>query len=364
MKANQNAAANYPFVDWIRMIAMIGIIWAHTPNFEGGKNFPSLDNIPVYFFFMDFFKFGVICFFLISGFLLASKIDTTPPLLYFKNRVFSTLFAYLFAFGLVVLLFVFKSKVLHDPGSKGVGEYIVFMFLESAMWFLPNYWISLAVILCFRKYLKHLWSGVFFFAVTLIYTYFLVYTNSGQSHVYAVFAYVFYLWLGYFIGRNKYHLRFQSWNTSLLLAIFALSYLLASYESVLLYAAGSPNPMTILRMGNQVFSVIAFITMVKLFNIPFSIRFLNPRKETFGIYLYHMFPLAVLAFALKLLGKVGVNTYSDHTLVFIGWFILKFVLVYVGTLLIVKFCIRYNIGFLNYGMNRNKEPQLSNPAGE
>jgi peptidoglycan/LPS O-acetylase OafA/YrhL len=363
MTATQNAPANYPFVDWIRMIAMLGIIWAHTPNFEGSKNFPSLDNIPLYFFFMDFFKFGVICFFLISGFLLASKIDSTPPLLYFKNRLFSTLFAYLFAFGLIVLLFVFKSKVLNDPGALGVGQYIIFMFLESAMWFLPNYWISLAVILCFRKYLKQLWLGALFLTVTIAYTYVLVYTDSQQPHVYALFAYVFYLWLGYYIGRHKYHLHFQGWNPYVLVALCGLTYIFASYESFWLYTAGSPNPMTILRVGNQLFSVIAFITMVRLFNAPFNIPFLNPRKETFGIYLYHMFPLAVLAFALKILGKLGVNTYSDNTLVFMGWFVLKFIFVYLATLLIVKFCIRYRIGFLNYGMDRSKSTMLVNPSG-
>jgi len=364
MKENKNALANFPFVDWIRMIAMVGIIWAHTPNFEGGKNFPSLNNIPLYFFFMDFFKFGVLCFFLISGFLLASKIEHTPPLQYFKNRLFSTLYAYLFAFALVVLLFVFKTQVLHDPSSNTVWQYIVFMFLESAMWFLPNYWLSLAVILCFKKYLNKVYLGLFFLMITLIYSYVYVYTENTQSHVYALFAYVFYLWLGYFIGRNQLHLRFQSWNVYLLLFLFITCYIIASYESVLLYAAGSPNPMNILRIGNQLFSVIAFITMVRIFNRPFNSSFLNPRKETFGIYLYHMFPLALLAFMLKLLGKVGITTYSDDTVVFIIWFVIKFVVVYCLTLLMVKFCIRYNIGFLNYGLSKSKEVKLSGSITE
>jgi peptidoglycan/LPS O-acetylase OafA/YrhL len=86
-------AKGYPFVDWIRMISMIGIIWAHTPNFEGTKSYNSLDDITLYFFFMNFFKFGVICFFLISGFLLAGKIQQEPAISYFKRRVLGTLFA-------------------------------------------------------------------------------------------------------------------------------------------------------------------------------------------------------------------------------------------------------------------------------
>ena len=362
MEQNKNALANFPFVDWIRMIAMVGIIWAHTPNFEGGKNFPSLDNIPLYFFFMDFFKFGVLCFFLISGFLLASKIDDAPPLQYFKKRVSSTLFAYLFAFVLIVLLFVFKTKVMHDASSYSVGQYIVMMFLESAMWFLPNYWVSLAVLLCFRKYLNSVGLGMFFLVVTLLYSYFFVYTENQQSHVYALFAYIFYLWLGYYIGKNKIHLRFQQWNVYLLIVLFAGCYILASYESVWLYQWGSPNPMTILRISNQLFSLIAFVTMVRLFNRPFSSRWFNPRKETFGIYLYHMFPLALLAFMLKILNKVGLNTFSSNTVVFMGWFIIKFIVVYVLTLLIVKFCIRYNIGFLNYGTAGNKDVKVAKPT--
>lgn len=364
MEENKNALANFPFVDWIRMIAMVGIIWAHTPNFEGGKNFPSLDDIPLYFFFMDFFKFGVICFFLISGFLLASKIETTPPLQYFKNRFLSTFFAYLFAFALVVLLFVFKTRVLHDPSANTIPQYITLMFLESAMWFLPNYWLSLAVILCFRKYLKHIGLGVFFFMVTMIYSYVYVYTENTHSHVYALFAYVFYLWLGYYIGKNKLHLRFQTWNSYLLISLFLISYVIASYESVLLYAAGSTNPLNILRIGNQLFSVVAFVMMVRIFNRPFQSTWLNPRKETFGIYLYHMFPLALLAFMLKLLEKAGITTFSNITTVFIFWFIVKFLVVYILTLLMVKFCIRYDIGFLNYSGAKNKDRKFTDSVSQ
>jgi len=339
---------NYPFVDWIRMIAMIGIIWAHTPNFEGGKNFPSLDNIPLYFFFMDFFKFGVICFFMISGFLLSRKIGHSSPVSYFKNRIYSTLFPYLVAFGLIVLLFIFKTQLLHQESKYTVGEYIVNMFFESALWFLPNYWISLIVILCFVKYLNKLSLGMFLLVVTLVHTYYFVYSIYAQSHVHALFAFIFYLWLGYIIGKRHLHLRIKEWNVYLLLGLCVLSYICTSMESVVLYQHGSNEPMNILRMSNQVYSVLAFVTMVRLFKNPISTKWVNPRKETFGIYLYHMFPLALLAFGLKFLSKFGINTYSSHTPQFILWFLIKFLIVYMLTLICVKILIRYNLGFLNY----------------
>jgi peptidoglycan/LPS O-acetylase OafA/YrhL len=345
------ATSNYPFVDWIRMIAMVGIIWAHTPNFDGANNYNSLDNIPLYFWFMGFFKFGVICFFLISGFLLARKIHEAPAAEYLKKRVLSTLYPYLFAFALIVLLFIFKTQALGQPSSYTVPQYVIFMFLSSALWFLPNYWISLLVIVSFRRFLNSIWLGILFLTVTLIYSYFYVYTTAAQSHVHALFAFVFYLWLGYFIGTNSLHIYFSSINPWLLIGLSFFCYGLSSVESVVLYQQGAKEPMNILRISNQLYSLLAFATMVRLFKHPFKSKWFAPRKETFGIYLYHMFALAVLTFALKFFAGKGIFTYSNHTITFIGWFVVKFLFVYVFTLLLVKLMLRFNLGFLNQKSN-------------
>jgi peptidoglycan/LPS O-acetylase OafA/YrhL len=340
-------AKGYPFVDWIRMISMIGIIWAHTPNFEGTKSYNSLDDITLYFFFMNFFKFGVICFFLISGFLLAGKIQQEPAISYFKRRVSGTLFAYLFAFALIVLLFIFKTNILKQPSSYSIKDYIVMMFLDSALWFLPNYWLSLLVIVSLKKWLNKTILGMLLLFITAVYTYQFVYGTHPQPHTDALFGFVFYLWLGYFIGKNKIHLRFQQINPYLLLGITVALFLLSGWESAMLYRQGNPEPMNILRISNQLYSLAAFAAMVSLFRKPFNMHFFKPRQETFGIYLYHMFALVVLTFVLKLLTRMGIFPYSDHTITFIGWFILKFIFVYVLTTLIVKVLIRYNIGFLS-----------------
>lgn len=340
-------AKGYPFVDWIRMIAMIGIIWAHTPNFEPAQSYTSLDQIPLYFYFMNFFKFGVICFFLISGFLLAGKIQEEPAVRYFKRRVSTTIFAYLFAFALIVLLFVFKTYFLKQASSYSLEDYIVMMFFDSALWFLPNYWISLLVIICLRKWLNHVYLGLFLLLVTAVYTWQFVYTDNAQPHMNALFGFVFYLWLGYYIGKHKYHLFFQHINPYLLLSLSLLLFLLSGVESTMLYQQGNPEPMNILRISNQLYSLLAFVSMVSLFRKPFTLKFFNPRKETYGIYLYHMFALAVMAFMLKFLSGKGINTYSNHTLTFMGWFLLKFAFIYICTTLIVKVLLRYNIGFLS-----------------
>lgn len=329
------------------MIAMIGIIWAHTPNFDH-TGFSALDNVPAYFFFMDFFKFGVICFFLISGFLLARTIDTESPLQYLKRRVYSTFLPYIFAFTAIVLLFVFKTYVLHIPGDMSVGAYIVNMFLNSALWFLPNYWISLLVILCFRKFLRKWYFGAFLLLVTAGHTWYFAYSAHAQSHVHALFAFIFYLWLGYYIGKKKLHLSFQQFSLPLLLVLSLAAFIASGMESVWLYREGSPEPMNILKVSNQLYSLIAFVTMVRIFKRPLVSTLVNPRKETFGIYLYHMFALVVLTFILKALARFGISTYSLHTPVFMAWFIVKFLFVYIFTLGIVKVLLRYNIGFLNY----------------
>lgn len=355
MTDSQDNAANYPFVDWIRMISMAGIVWAHVQAFEGTKNFPSLDNIPLYFFFMDFWKFGVICFFMISGFLLARKIEGSRPVDYFKRRVSGTLIPYLFAFTLVVLLFVFKTQVLHQPSSKTTGEYIVDMFLDSALWFMPNYWISLAVILCFRKYLSRPGLGLLLLGVTAIYTYSFVYSENVQSHIRALFAFIFYLWLGYYMALKNMPLYFRKINVYVLIALSLIFYVFASLESVRLYDGHSPEPMHILRLSNQIYSVLAFITMVRIFDRPLASKWFHPRKETFGIFLYHMFGILILTFLVKFLGKFGINTYSGHTITFIGWFVLKFLFMYAATLVIVKLLLKYNLGYLNYTLGGKRQ---------
>lgn len=347
----KDSTISYPFVDCIRMIAMIGIIWAHTPNFEGSKSYNSLDNIPLYFFFMDFLKFGVISFFLISGFLLARKIEIVPAVAYFQKRIFSTLYPYLFAFFLIVVLFIIKTNILGLSSSKTISEYIISMFLDSALWFLPNYWISLLTIICLKKILSKIYCGLLLLIITLCYSYFYVYTVYAQPHVNALFAFVFYLWLGYFIGKNNLQNYFQRINIYLLLICCLILYIFTSLESLILYQNGSQEPMNILRVSNQLYSLAVFVTMVKIFIKPVTLKFLNPRNETFGIYLYHMFSLAILAFGLKVLSKTGINTYSDHTLTFIIWFIAKFIFVYFCTLLMVKIMLKYNLGFLNYNKN-------------
>lgn len=340
------SSTNYPFVDWIRMISMVGIIWAHTPSFDNNQSFSDLDNLPLYFFFMAFFKFGVICFFMISGFLLARKMNEVPALQYFKNRVTVTLYPYLFAFALIILLFLFKTQILNQPSGYSLGSYVSFMFFTSALWFLPNYWVSLLAILSFKRHLNSVYIGLMFLTLTVVFTYFYVYTEYARPHAHALFGFVFYLWLGYYIGKKRLHLYFERWNLALLLSVFIAFYVLTSLESLQLFNSDLKEPLSILRVSNQLYSVAAFILMVRLFRKPLVSKLFNPRKETFGIYLYHMFPLAGLAFGIKILDKFQIHTFSNYTPVFIGWFLIKFVFVYIATLLIVKLLLKYNIGYL------------------
>jgi hypothetical protein len=357
----QTAKPNFAFVDWIRMISMIGIIWAHTPGFAGGTNYLMLDHVPVYIFFVDFFKFGVICFFMISGFLLAGKIHTEPPLDYFRRRIVSTFLPYIFAFAGIVLLFMFKTYVLHMAGDMTVGEYIVEMFLNSALWFLPSYWLSLMVIMCFRSYLDNKYFGMFLLLVTLWHTWYFAYSDDAQSHVHALFGFILYLWLGYYIARANLARYIRKIELSNLIAGCVLLYILTALESVSMWRNGFSEPLSILRISNQFYSVLAFVTMMRLFDQPVKSRWFNPRKETFGIYLYHMFALALLVFILKALSKFGINTFSLDIATFLPWFIIKFIFVYAATLIFVKVLLRLNIGFLNYTdkKKRTLEPSIS-----
>lgn len=182
----------YPFVDWIRMISMIGIVWAHISNETLIEQYSPTSDIYLFSFFMNFWKFGVICFFMISGFLLGSKIKTTSPLSFFNKRLAVTGKAYLLVILLTLFLYLVKNYIFHLPSSKTFFPFVHEMLFKSSLWFLPNYWIGLIIILLFRKYLDNFEFGLVLFAITLFFARYFVYSSNTISHTYAVLAYVIY----------------------------------------------------------------------------------------------------------------------------------------------------------------------------
>jgi hypothetical protein len=341
----------YPFVNLIRFVSMLGVVWAHVAIFTGYKSEQDFLNTVghewLYISFKQLFKFGVICFFMISGFLLGDMVKPQNLVSYYKRRLQSTLKPYLVVFFIFVLHLSLKEYFKYHTFS-GI-EILRFCLFTTHLWYLPNYLIALFVTLIFYKFLDSKVFGSTLFLITLLYSVLTVYTIKYQaSNTYALFGFVFYLWLGIYIRRNNKVLEKIKQIKLIPLTIFlVVVFLLSCTEAYKLYL-NSFDHVNILRIFNQLYSVTMFIFLIRICNSTPNFGFLNPRKETYGIYLYHgliayyLVPRSVrYLFEHHIFDSTAHNIYS-----FMGYHLLFFGITYLSTTLLVKVLLKFNLGFL------------------
>ncbi len=330
---------------------MLGIVWAHTDAFPiGAEPLTFLKNLnhPEYFIaFKQIFKFSVICFFMISGFLLGDNMDHTRPVSYFKRRVSKTLRSYLLSFFVfMILLLCFNYIINHQVISiVHFPRFAYNILFYTPYWFMPTYYIGLMTMLLFSRYINSIGFGMILLAVTLFYTFSSFFIeNKIYDHKTALFAFVFYIWLGGFIKKRMLVDKIKKIKVVWLIIAVSLTYVLACYQSFKLFEAGNQFFYNNLRIFNQLYGLAAFLLLIKICPEKPNFWKLNPRKETFGIYLYHfyfvafIFPL-ILMFSQKFLGfhlsdqPVGIIIISS---------LVHFILAYVTALAFVRLCIKRN----------------------
>jgi fucose 4-O-acetylase-like acetyltransferase len=303
---------------------------------------------------MQFFRFGVICFYIISGFLLGDQIETISRTRYFKNRIKSVLNPFLVVF----ILFVILKAIIefHSPNTAiniySIVDLFQWSLFYTPLWFLPNYFVALGLILIFIKYANSFQFGIISFVITILYTYMTVYNHKFEApHSFAILAFVFYLWLGIYIRQNNIISKFYDLNNYFLAFLIVLFYISATCESYQLYHNKYENIYNILRISNQLYSVTMFIVLVK-WSVNFrNFTILNPRKETYGIYLYHGFiamfliPRSISFLDVKL-HWWSYSWYSSSILRFMIVYFATFLFCYSLTTLLVKILVKYKIAFL------------------
>lgn len=333
---------------------MIGIVWAHVvlwPTTKGGSTELLNDSyMAAYIPYKQIFKFAVICFFMISGFLLGDKITTTNSVQYFKNRFNTTIKPYLIAFCvffglLLVRAFLLKRNV---TDTNSISSILKFCIYNTFFWYLPNYFICLAIILAFKKHLKSWYLGLTLLCITLLYTILTVYTNNfSAGHTTALFAYVFYLWLGAFIRHKNLVNNILKCNLYPILAVVICLFALSSLESYLLYKLHLQY-FSILRIFNQLYSVAMFVLLVKLGSKKLNFGLFSPRKESYGIYLYHgFFVYFVFPKGIILINDYfGIQLWSANTWLRLLLITIYAILSYLLTVLVTKLLIRYKLAYL------------------
>lgn len=173
--------------------------------------------------------------------------------------------------------------------------YLRFVFIQSVYWFVPNFFICLALVLALYKRVPDYVQGPVFLALSLFYginTYLRV---IPSRHTSALFGFVFYLWLGSFAYHHRASLngwiakisRMQLATYTGVAAIFAL------VEFHMLQKLTSGDSFNTLRISNQAFSVLATLLIVKSKGALFS-KMIDVRSETFGIFLIHPILLQVV----------------------------------------------------------------------
>lgn len=349
---------NYPFVDFIRFISMMGIVWAHIPFFDQNETVANIlskiDHPMIYLSFMNFFKFGVFCFFIISGFLLGENLKNTTPLLYIKKRLKIILKPYIVVSVIFWIFSLITDFYIKNNTFSIISALQIFKWnmLYTPLWFIPNYFLALGIILLFHKYIGSKRFGLILFVIMVIYSVFLVYIPGYEkSHTTALFGFVFYLWLGVFIQQRNLIDKISGININVLIFATLVFFSLSIFESSQLYKNNFTTVFSILRFSNQLYALSMFALLVRICNTPPKFRFLNPRKETYGIYLYHGF---ITAFLIPIIFEL-IDRYFDVKLqywydyrvsLFIFLFLSFFVFCYVSTTLFVKLILKYNLGYL------------------
>ena len=340
----------YPFVDLIRFISMLGIVWAHTDAFPLQVNsFEFLKNIgdvEYFIVFKQIFKFSVVCFFMISGFLLGDNISKVSPFYYFKRRVSTTLKSFI-AFLSFFLIFIAIRFFFYDDVFylKSLPKDIYYTLFYTPYWFLPTYYIGLMVMLIFSKFVDSLVFGLVLLLITFYYTFssFILPEFVIHDHTTAVFAFVFYIWLGAYIRNKGLIENIKRIPVSVLVLGVMITFTLACYQSIELFNEGKKFFFNNLRIFNQIYGLLFFLLLVRLCPEKPNFWKLNPRKETFGIYLYHfyfvafIYPLIVMVCE-KYLGFSLFENISVFSVIIYS--LIHFLLTYLTTLSFVRFCLK------------------------
>jgi hypothetical protein len=344
----------YPFVDLIRFISMIGIVWAHVSVFpitnSGNAELITDDYMVAFIPYKQVFKFAVLCFFMISGFLLGDKISAVNPVSYFKKRFNSTIKPYMVALCMFIALELVRIHIFkrHVTNSDSIIDILRLCLFDTFFWYLPNYLICLAIILVFKRYLKSLYLGASLLCITLLYAAFTVYTTTySLGHAKVVFAYVFYLWLGTYIRQKNLVPYIYKLNIYYVLAAVVLLFVLSSVESYWLYKH-SLNYFNILRIFNQLYSVAMFVLLVKLGSKKRTFGPFHPRKESYGIYLYHGFLIYFIIPKAVIMANeyLGIQIWSTNTWIRLLLMTAYAVICYLTTALFTKILLNLKLAYL------------------
>lgn len=346
----------YPFVDLVRFIATMGIVFLHSEAPLGGHEYNSVmhnvNHVEYYFALKQLFKFSTICYFLIAGFLLADKITDRSPFTYYLRRLNLIARPYLIALAFFVLTLVVNEYFFSQNVFTWsfIPAAVKLSVLYTSYWYIPNYLLCLLVIVCFAKYSRSIYFGVGLLLVTLGYTYYYVYApGHSNSHTTALFGFVFYMWLGMYIRQNGIIDKIKKISPWTIGVALMLVFMLANFESYYLFNHDhTNNNLNTLRISNQLYSLAIFAFLVRCCGSAPKFGMFNPRNETYGIYLYHsffsFFFIPLIETGLSSYFHINLFSYNVYQIITIT--IANAAVIYFATTALVKLLLRFNLAYL------------------
>lgn len=347
---------NFDFVNTIRCISMMGIVFEHShivqaPMYNTAS--ATITEAGV----IQFFKFSTVAFFLIGGFLINHKFQEYSAGQYLKNRFKNTVSPWLFWMVVFIAITMLDRWIAHSKGSDGglmftdfgayISDFVFRVLFFSPYWFILNFLICITLLLIFKKYLYNYWLGIFFGLISLVYSVNLYFNWFETTHTSALFGFVFYLWLGVYL--NRYYaavmkfVKDTRWITWIFFLI--LTFALGIFESVHLIELGSKDAYNTLRISNIIYSFVAFGVLLKIGSIQILDR-LKPRETTFGIYLLHSIVIERFLPLIFQPLKLDVLHYNvwENTALLIVRFIIAYSISYLLSALIIKTRMKWTVG--------------------
>lgn len=345
---------NFDFVDTIRCISMIGIVFEHCSVLWNDIYTSSADQF-IQASVMQVFKFATIAFFLIGGFLINHKFTEYTPLEYIKNRFKNTIGPWAFWIMVLIVLNAIHTYFVHlkfgSPQTVNAAFFVAQLksiIFYTSFWFILNFLICISILLIFKKYIYKIGFGLIWGLISLFYSLNLYYGWIVTEHSTALFGFVFYLWLGVYMNRHydKVAVFIDKISWFWLISMNVLLFVLSNIEILHLMNRGSLDAFNTLRITNILYSLSMFALLLKIGPLKGLQLFLKPRQTTFGIYLLHQILIIRLLPEIFRPGKfdimhMGIYEATGYTIIrFLMVYSISFLLVY----LILKTKFKWAIG--------------------
>jgi probable poly-beta-1,6-N-acetyl-D-glucosamine export protein len=296
---------SYHFADFIRFVAMCAIIFQHSFIVEKSLLVADSSSVVLFFFLKVLAKIGSISFFLVSGFLLSSALDRYSSKEYLNKRVKNIFKPYILFVGIYLMLdclgaFFGEQRITSftELPAFVIGKILGILFFTS-YWFIFNYFISVMLLLSLRKYLYERWLGVLLFCCTLVYSINVHFEFFLPHHTTAFVGFTFFLWLGANLRKNEavYWNFIEQTSVWKILGLVALTLSANLYETYYLLGKGATIVDSSLKFTNILYAFSVFLLLSKV-GSKVTFTYLNPRDETYPLYLIHPLFLKVINYAL------------------------------------------------------------------